>query len=118
MRSKMELLHYFRILRRWFWLVLLAAFIGGSLSFISRVSQAPVYRTHATIAIGNYLEAPNPSSQEIYTGMDLAWTYAELVTTYDVLNGVAQSLQLPFGVDRLESIIDTEVIAGTSLLQI
>jgi polysaccharide biosynthesis transport protein len=114
----MELLQYFRILRRWFWLIALAAFVGGSLSFISRVTQAPLYRTQVTIAIGNYLESPNPNSAEIRTGIDLAQTYAQLVRTYDVLNGVVQSLQLPFGVDKLNDLIDTDIVAGTSLLQI
>lgn len=114
----MELLQYFRIFRRWLWLILLAAFVGGSLSFISRVTQAPLYQTQVTIAIGNYLESPNPNSAEIRTGIDLAQTYAQLVRTYDVLNGVVQTLQLPFGVDRLDQILDTEILVGTSLLQI
>jgi capsular exopolysaccharide synthesis family protein len=114
----MELLQYFRIVRRWLWLILLAAFVGGSLSFISRATQAPIYRTQVTIAIGNFLDAPNPNYSEIRTGMDLAYTYAELVRTYDVLNGVTETLQLPFGVDALNGLISTEIIGGTSLLQI
>jgi capsular exopolysaccharide synthesis family protein len=114
----MELLQYFRIVRRWLWLILLAAFVGGSLSFISRVTQAPIYRTQVTIAIGNFLESPNPNYSEIRTGIDLAWTYAQIVRTYDVLNGVTETLQLPFGVDALNRLIDTEIIEGTSLLEI
>jgi capsular exopolysaccharide synthesis family protein len=114
----MELLQYFRIVRRWLWLILLVAFVGGSLSFISRATQAPIYRTQVTIAIGNFLDAPNPNYSEIRTGMDLAQTYAQLVRTYDVLNGVRETLQLPFGVDMLNSLISTEIIGGTSLLQI
>lgn len=30
----MELIQYIRLFRRWAWLLLLAAFIGGSVSFI------------------------------------------------------------------------------------
>src|SRR5689334_18864631 len=105
----MELLQYFRIIRRWLWLLLLAAFVGGSLSFISRATQAPIYRTQVTIAIGNFLESPNPNYAEIRTGIDLATTYAQLVRTYDVLNGVVESLQLPFGVDGLNGLIHTEI---------
>src|SRR5688572_30268102 len=114
----MELLQYFRIIRRWLWLILLAAFVGGSLSFISKATQAPIYRTKVTIAIGNYLESPNPDSSDIYTGMDLAQTYAQLVKTYDVLNGVTTTLQLPFTVDALSGLIATDIVDGTSLLQI
>jgi polysaccharide biosynthesis transport protein len=114
----MEFLQYVRVLRRWFWLILLAAFVGGSLSFISRITQTPMYRTQVTIAIGNYLESPNPNSQEIRTGIDLAQTYAQLARTHDVLNGVAEALQLPFGTDTLNGLIETEIIIGTSLLQI
>jgi capsular exopolysaccharide synthesis family protein len=114
----MELIQYYRLLRRWLWLIILAAFVAGSLSFISRVTQPAQYQTHAKIAIGGYLDAPNPNSQEIRTGIDLAQTYAELVRTYNVLNRVVETLTLPFGVDKLNAMIDTRIIAGTSLLEI
>jgi tyrosine-protein kinase len=114
----MELIQYYRLLRRWLWLVVLAAFIAGSLSFITRVTQAPRYRAYAKIAIGGYLNAPNPNSQEIYTGIELAFTYAELVHTYDVLNGVVETLNLPFGFESLSGIIKTRIVSSTSLLEI
>jgi polysaccharide biosynthesis transport protein len=114
----MEPLQYFHLVRRWLWLLLLSAFIFGSVSFLTKVTQAPIYRTEVMIAIGNYLESPNPSSQDIWAGMDLAQTYAHLATTYDVLNGVKEALQLQFGVDTLASLVRTEIIEGTSLLQI
>lgn len=114
----MELIQYYRIFRRWIWLIILVAFIGGSLSFITRVTQPSVYQTQTTISIGNYLDSPNPNSQEIRTGIDLALTYAEIVRTYDVLNAVVSILDLPFGVERLNELVDTRIIAGTSLLQI
>lgn len=114
----MELIQYYRLLRRWLWLIILAAFVAGSLSFISRVTRPAQYQTHAKIAIGGYLDSPNPNSQEIRTGIDLAQTYAELVHTYDVLNGVVEQLNLPFGVDRLNDLVDTRIISGTSWLEI
>lgn len=114
----MEISQYFRILRRWLWLILLAAFVSGSISFLTQITQPAQYRTQTTIAIGNYLESPNPNSQEIRTGIDLAQTYAQLVRTFDVLNGVVETLDLPFGTSRLSSMIDTRILPGTSLLQI
>jgi polysaccharide biosynthesis transport protein len=114
----MELQPYIRIIRRWFWLILLAAFVGGSLSFVYKITQAPIYHSQVTIAIGNYLESPNPDSQDLYTGMDLALTYIQIAQTYEVLNGVVESLQLSFGADSLRGLIETEIIDGTSLLQI
>jgi capsular exopolysaccharide synthesis family protein len=116
--SSMELVQYFRILRRWFWLVALAAFVAGSVSFITRTTQAPRYQAESMIAVGGYLESPNPNSGEIRTGIDLAQTYAQIVRTRDVLQGVVDSLNLEFGTRQLNSMISTRILSGTSLLQI
>jgi non-specific protein-tyrosine kinase len=114
----MELIQYYRLLRRWLWLVVLVAFVVGSLSFVSRITRSAEYRAYGKVAIGGYLNAPNPNSQEIFTGIELANSYVELVHTYDVLNGVVNALNLPLGVDELDEMIDAGIISNTSWLEI
>lgn len=114
----MELIQYIRLFRRWLWLILLAMFVGGGVSFIVSVNQPPSYRAEATVIVGSALESPNPNSTEIRTGIDLAVTYAEIVRTFDILEAVIQILELPFSPERLNSMISTRIVPGTSLLEV
>ena len=114
----MEFLQYVRLFKKWLWLIVLAAFLAGGVSFIVRTGQPSSYQAETTIAIGRYIELPNPNSAEIRTGMDLAQTYAQLVTTYDVLQGTVDVLDLPMTTDAIKDMIAVRIISGTSLLQI
>lgn len=114
----MELAQYIRLFRRWFWLILLATFVGAGISFIVRVNQPPTYRAQAKVIVGSALESPNPNTSEIRTGIDLAVTYAEIVRTFDILDTVVQVLDLNITAERLNDMIDTSIISGTSLLEI
>lgn len=114
----MELTQYLRLVRKWWWLIALSAFVAAGVAYIVNVRQPPVYRTQITVSIGNYLNSPNPSSGEIRTGIDLAQTYARLATTFDVLQGTINILNLPTSPDSLSGRVGTQILAGTSLLVI
>jgi capsular exopolysaccharide synthesis family protein len=114
----LELFQYVRLLRKWAWLIVLAAFVGGGIAFVVASQRPPVYQAQTTIAIGGFIEQPNPDSTEIRTGIDLALTYAQLVRTFDVLQATIDQLALDRSPDSLRSRISTSIIAGTSLLVI
>jgi polysaccharide biosynthesis transport protein len=114
----MELMQYARLFRRWIWLLLLAAFLAGGVSFIVRTGQPSVYQAQTTVAIGGFIQSPNPNSTEIRTGIDLAQTYAELVTTYDVLQATIDVLGLPLSTDELKRAVNVRLLPSTSLLVI
>jgi polysaccharide biosynthesis transport protein len=112
----MELIQYIRLFRKWFWLILLATFVAGSVSFIVSSGRPPVYEASTTIAIGQFIQSPNPNSSDITVGIGLAQTYAKLITTYDVLQGTIDTLDLPLDVNQLERLIRTQILTGTSLM--
>ncbi len=114
----MEFIQYVRLFRKWLWLIILAAFLAGGVSFIVRTGQPSTYNAETMLAIGRYIEAPNPNSADIRTGIDLAQTYAELVKTYDVLQGTIDNLDLPLTPERLRNNIDVRIRSNTSLLVI
>lgn len=114
----MELVQYIRLFKRWFWVILLGAFVAGSVSFITQTTQPPQYRAQVLIAIGSFIQSPNPNTAEIRTGIDLAQTYAQLVRTRDVLQGVVDTLNLSFSSQRLDSMVTTRILPNTSLLEI
>src|SRR5690606_23767986 len=82
------------------------------------VRRPPVYQAQTTVAIGRFIEAPNPNSTDIRTGIDLAQTYAQLATTIDVLEGTVDALGLNVSPESLRSRITTRILTGTSLLVI
>ena len=79
----MELTAYIRLVRRWFWLIALAAILAGSISFIVSRTQAPQYQSTTTIQVGSYLNLANPNTAMIQTGEQLAQTYAALAIEPD-----------------------------------
>lgn len=114
----MELNQYLRLVRKWLWLILLASFVAGGLSFVINVRRPPIYQAQTTVAIGRFIEAPNPNSTDIRTGIDLAQTYAQLATTFDVLQATVDALGLDASPESLRSRITTRILTGTSLLVI
>ncbi|MBZ0292116.1 MAG: polysaccharide biosynthesis tyrosine autokinase [Anaerolineae bacterium] len=114
----MELIQYIRLFRRWLWLILLLTFVAGGISFIVATSRPAVYEAQTTIAIGRFIESPNPDTAEIRTGIELAQTYTQLVKTYDVLQGTVDTLDLPLTADELQEIVETRILSGTSLIVI
>lgn len=114
----MELVQYIRLVRRWLWLLILAGFIGGSISFISRVSQAQLYQAQTLIQIGGFIQAQNPNQSEIYTGIALTETYAQLVRTQNVLEATVTALDAPLEPDDLDDILETRILPDTALLRL
>ena len=114
----MEFAQYIRLIRRWLWLIVVAAFIGGGLSFIINSGRPALYEARAMLAIGRFIEARNPEQSDIYIGFELAQTYAQLLRTNDVLQGTIDRLDLTMEPENLKGIVDTRILEGTSLLLI
>lgn len=114
----MDLAQIVRLLRKWGWLVLVVSIVAAGVSYVVRSSQPPSYRAQTTIAIGSFIESPNPDFTEIRTGFDLAQTYVELVTTFDVLQGAVDALELDAAPEDLRGAIDVRIVPGTTLLVI
>ncbi len=101
----MELANFTRLLRKWIWLVLLGAIIGGGASYVANINRVPLYQASTKVLIGGFIQSPNPDSRQIDTGSDLAETYALLVTTPDVLQGTIDALQLPLTLRELRLMV-------------
>lgn len=112
----MDLNRYIRLFRKWAWLIILAAVIGGGIAFFVRRSQSDVYKAQTKIMIGSYLQASNPQAAEIRTGAELAKTYAALIQTRTVLQATIDALELDTKPEDLGGSITTELIPETSLL--
>ena len=114
----MELIEYIRLLRRWFWVIIVAAFIAGGAMFLFRSRQTDVYQAQVTISVGTFIEAPNPNSAEITTGVELAQTYVHLAKTYAVLEAAIEAGDFPLTTKQLDNAVSVSAITDTSLLKI
>lgn len=114
----MDIVQYVRLIRRWLWLILLVGFISGSVSFIITYTQPDTYRAYALIAIGGFIQSPNPDQADIRTGIDLTQTYAQLVRTQTVLESTLNVVSAPIDSYQLNQILRTDIIPSTSLLQL
>lgn len=114
----MDLLRYLRVFRRWLWVLLIAAVIGGGASYFIR-SQRPVsYSAFAKISIGSVVTMANLTYSETQAIINLTATYAALAKTYDVMQAAIDESNLPISVELLQVITEVEIVPGTSFVDI
>lgn len=114
----MELQEYIRIFRKWLWLILVAAFIGGGISFVAAAQRPPEYSTRTIISIGRSIDQQNVTSGDLRLGMDLAPSYIKLLDTRDLLQAVSDRLNLGMSPPALASTFRTTVPPGTSMVEL
>ncbi len=114
----MELSHYLNIVRRWIWLLALAAMIAGGTALWVYNHQPPVYAAQAKLVVGPGVDSPNPDLNALRTGGQLMQTYAQLATTRPVLQAVISDLGLRTTPEQLMQKIEVRSDAETQILTI
>jgi non-specific protein-tyrosine kinase len=114
----MELRQYLTVIWKWTWLIVLAALIAGTTSFIWNSRQPKIYQASASLMVGTGLQQRDPQSGDLFTSQQLAQTYIQIARTEPVLQGVIDIVKLPFGVDQLRSAVYAGIIPGTQLIEL
>ena len=109
----MELSKYIFPLRKWWWLVVGSTLIAAIFSSLSILRQPTIYQARTTLMIGTTITDPNPSSNELFLGQQLAAAYADLANREILLNATKNAL----GVDQLPEYI-ARAIPNTQLIEI
>jgi capsular exopolysaccharide synthesis family protein len=109
----MELNKYIFPLRKWWWLVAASTLVAAIFSSLSILRQPTIYQAHTTLMIGTTINNPNPSSNQLSLGQQLAATYADLANREIVLNATKNAL----GVDELPAYI-ARALPNTQLIEI
>lgn len=101
----MDLRHYWHLLRKWSWLIIVGALLSGGSAFVLCRNIAPVYAASTTLLVtpGSAQALDNYSS--LIASERLAQTYAQLLQSAPILEQTYQRLQS-------QSIVDPE--AGNS----
>jgi non-specific protein-tyrosine kinase len=82
------------MIRRWLWVVLLAAVIAGGTTYWVSAQQPVFYEAQARLIVGPGIDSLNPELNDLRTGGQLLQTYAELTTSRPVLQQVIDQLGL------------------------
>jgi succinoglycan biosynthesis transport protein ExoP len=89
----MELRQYWHLLRRWLWLVVLGALVGGSLAYVVGRNTKPVYEANTTLLIAPGSAQSLDSYSTLIASERLARTYAQLLTSSPVIEETYRRLE-------------------------
>lgn len=109
---------YFGFVRRWLWLVLLAALVGGAAAYVSSEQMKPTYEATTTLLV-NVTASPNSLTyNDVLLSQQLSKTYSEMAVQPVVLNQVIRDAKLPLGLTDLENAVTATAKLNTELITI
>ncbi|HJS20525.1 MAG TPA: polysaccharide biosynthesis tyrosine autokinase [Anaerolineales bacterium] len=109
----MELNKFIFPIRKWWWLVVASTLIAAIFSSLSTLRQPTIYQARTTLLMGMTINNPNPSSNELLLGQQLAAAYADLANREIVYNATKNAL----GMNRLPEYI-ARALPNTQLIEI
>ena len=112
----MELIEYWNILKRWWWLMVACVLVAAGSSYVGTRGMPRIYQATTTVMVGQTLQQTNPTSGDIYISQQLAQTYAQMVQRQPILGGAAQALGLEY--TPAADTVSTRLVPGTQLLEI
>jgi non-specific protein-tyrosine kinase len=110
-----DLKKYFRLLKRWLWLLILGLILGSAAAYGGSRLQTPVYQAVTKLMVTRG-RAADQSLDIIsyYNATQLSQTYLQLLQTDTVLNAAAQRL----AVDLAQFNVEVSVVRDTSILDV
>ena len=107
---------YIALVRRWLWLVLLAALISGVAAYIVSRAIRPTYEAEAKLLV-NAKQAPNALTyNDVLLSQQLTKTYSNMAVDSVVLLQVLQQGNLPYTLDEFSKMISAQPVQDTQLI--
>ena len=110
----MELSGYIAVVRRWWWTLLVAAWVAGLTGFLVASQIAPTYESRVSLLVGPI----NTDQNTLRASGQLVQTYAQLVTTAPLLDSAIQETGLPITTAELVPLIRATANDVTRILSI
>jgi capsular polysaccharide biosynthesis protein/MinD-like ATPase involved in chromosome partitioning or flagellar assembly len=105
---RLELSGYFAVARRWWWTLLVAAWVAGLAGFYVASRIQPTYESQVKLLVGPI----NTDAETLRASGQLVQTYAQLVMTGSVLDVTLQELGLTDEMSPAQLAENTRVIAN------
>ena len=116
MGEELDLKSYWRILLRWWWILVLGVVAAGVAAFLASRAMTPVYEARAQILVQGGVTPGTPSLSDIQASQQLARNYGDLIKTRPILEQVIERLSLPYSPGALSRRIT--VTSPRSLIEI
>jgi polysaccharide biosynthesis transport protein len=115
MMTPLEIL---RLVRRWWWVLVLCPLVAASVAYFVSSASTPLYRASSTIVI----EVPGTSGSSGYQSLleseRRTQTYSTLIETRSVLESTANRIGVPLTPNQLRERIVVSQVRDTQLLRI
>ncbi|MFW9804456.1 MAG: polysaccharide biosynthesis tyrosine autokinase [Candidatus Thorarchaeota archaeon] len=118
MSDFIELRRYIGSVLRWWWLLILVTGVAVATGYGASQLQPRVYKSSATIMVGQSIQATELDSRDIQTSERLALTYANIARRQPVLQAVVDRLNLSDTWRGLKNRVKIIPVDGTQLLEV
>lgn len=108
----------FTTLFRWWWVLVVGSLIAVAIGVGISQAQTPVYEATTTVMVGEFIQAPQISRDDIVARDAFAQAYAEMARRQPVLDRVVEVLALNVSWRQLRDGVDIKVILNTPLIEI
>ena len=85
---------YLKPLLRMWWLIIAAVLVATVASFLMLRRVPPTYQSHSVLMVGQALQNPNPSNNDLYMSQQLANTYVDILQREQLQNATKAALGL------------------------
>ncbi|MCB0190478.1 MAG: polysaccharide biosynthesis tyrosine autokinase [Anaerolineae bacterium] len=113
-----ELQQYISIGKKWWWLFLLGALLGGGTGYVVSQFEPMLYQADVTLIVGNFVQSANPNASELATSQKLAQSYAEIIKREPILRATVETLGLTIHWATLQNRVSVSLIPNTQLFEI
>lgn len=105
---------YANLFRRWVWLLILFALIGGGIAYYVSAWQPPTYKTSTMVQLSFGTSSQYDYYAVSYYGQEMIQTYTKIITGQSTLDKVSELV----GYDVKSSMISAAPVTGTQLMTI
>lgn len=113
-----ELSQYFKIVWKWWWLIVLSTGIAAVGSYVASQQQPRIYQTTTTLMVGQVIQKANPTGSDFITVQQLAESYAQMANRQPILQATVEGLGLNMSWQQLKRRVNAYSIPQTQLLGI
>lgn len=114
----MERIYPLRVLRRWWWVLLLGTVVCAGASYTVTHLATPSYRADAIILVNQTHMPGTVVYEDILASEHLVNTYREMITSQPVLDQVVHDLNPPVTQGQLAAMVDATVLPHTQLIHL
>ncbi|MEE9199793.1 MAG: polysaccharide biosynthesis tyrosine autokinase [Dehalococcoidia bacterium] len=100
-REAVNLRTYWRLLLRWWWVLVLGVAGAAVAAFFVSNQMTPIYEAAAKVQVEGGQTPGVPSAGDLEASRQLAQTYGDLIKTRPILEQVIETESLPYGPDKL-----------------